>query len=122
MAKRKFRRQQFWLKRLGEKWRRPRGSQSKLRKEVAGRKRVKVGYGTPRALRGKVLVGNELRDVVYVRCLADLANVKPTDVAIIASSIGKKKYLEIMRRAEELGIKVLNKRKALLHELKGGQK
>jgi len=122
MARRRFRRQQFWLKRLGEKWRRPRGRQSKLRKEIAGRKRVKVGFGTPRALRGKVLVGNELRNVVYVRCLADLANVKPSDVVIVASSIGKKKYLEILKRAEELGIKVLNRRKALLHELKGEEK
>jgi len=119
MARKRFLRQQFWLKRLGEKWRRPRGTQSKLRKEVAGRRRVKVGYGTPKVIRGKVLVGNERKSVVYVTCIADLAKVdKNKDVVIISSRIGKKKYIEILKRAQELGIKIYNVRKSVLKELR----
>ncbi len=117
--KKRFKRQQFWLKRLGERWRRPRGKQSKLRKEKGGRKRVKVGFRTPKMIRGMLKTHEGAKPFVYVRSIADLANVdKEKEVAIISSSIGKKKYLEIVKRARELGIKIFNKRKTLLPEIK----
>jgi len=93
--------------RLGEKWRRPRGTHSKLRIKERGKGFIpQPGYGAPRALRYKHPSG--LYEVL-VHNLSELQKVDPkTHAARIAASVGTRKKSEIMKRAEEMKIKILN--------------
>lgn len=95
------------LKRLGKKWRKPRGSQSKLRKHKKSRGFMPhPGYGSPKLIRG--LHPSGLEDVLIYN-QNELEKLKPEKQACrITSSVGKKKKIKIMKRAEELKIKVLN--------------
>jgi len=95
------------LKRLGLRWRRPRGLQSKVRKKMKGKlKSPSIGYGAPKKLRYLHPSGLKER---LVRSLKDLENVDPQKEAIrIASTVGKKKRLKILEIAKEKKIKVLN--------------
>jgi len=94
-------------KRLGLKWRAPRGIHSKLRmhKREAGNL-PRAGYGSPRAVKGLHPSGFE-EFLVYN--LNDLEKINPEKQACrISATVGKKKKLEIMKKADELKIKVLN--------------
>ncbi len=104
-----FRRQEwFRYKRLGEKWRRPRGLHSKMRKRKKYRPPVvEVGYRGPRLVRG--LHPSGFREVLVHRP-EDLEGLDPARFAVrIASSVGGRKRERILKRAEELGIRVLNR-------------
>jgi len=106
----KFRRQEwFRYKRLGEKWRRPKGLHSKMRKRVKYRPAVvSIGYRGPSAVRG--LHPSGFREVI-VHNVKDLEGVDPkTEAVRIAATVGLRKRIEIEKRAEELGIRVLNRR------------
>ena len=100
-----------WLpnkyKRLSESWRRPRGIHSKIREKKKGKMRMpSVGWGAPKNLR--YLHPSGLREVV-VRCVKDLEKIDPAkEAAKIAHTVGKKKRQEILKKAEESKIKVLN--------------
>ena len=104
----KFRRQEwFRFRRLGEKWRRPRGKDSKMRMGKSGKPAMpSVGYGSQKLLRG--LHPSGLAEVV-VNSPRDIEGVNPSRQAVrIASSVGRRKREQILARAKELGIKVLN--------------
>lgn len=104
----KFRRQEwFRYRRLGEKWRRPKGRDSKMRLGLKGRAAtVKVGYRNPKELRG--LHPSGLREVLVSRP-QELEGLSPSTHAVrISSGVGKKKRGQILARARELGLKVLN--------------
>jgi large subunit ribosomal protein L32e len=108
MKKRKFSRQlSHSYKRLSGKWRRPRGSQSKLRRhEVCKGFRPSVSYGKPREVR--YLHPSGFREVLIFN-LNDLGKIDmKKEAARIGSSVGKKKRGEIIKKAGELKIKVLN--------------
>lgn len=95
------------LKRLGMKWRSPKGIHSKLRmhKREAGNL-PRAGYGSPRDVRGLHPSGFE---AILVNNSNELAKLNPaTQVCRIAATVGKKKRLEIMKKAEEMKVKVLN--------------
>ncbi|MEM5801966.1 MAG: 50S ribosomal protein L32e [Candidatus Aenigmatarchaeota archaeon] len=100
-----------WLsqtyKRLKSSWRRPRGIHSKIRiKEKSKIKMPSIGYRAPKNLR--YLHPSGFREVL-VRNLKDLEKINPEKEAIkIAHTVGKKKRAEILKKAEELKIKVLN--------------
>lgn len=96
------------LVRLKGGWRRPRGSQSKLRIKQIGKGFLpQPGYGAPKNLRYKHPSG--LYETL-IHNLAELQKIDPrTHAARIASSVGKKKRNEIVKKAEELKIKILNK-------------
>lgn len=103
-----FIRQESWrYVRVDERWRKPRGIDSKMRKEVKGwPAKVKIGYRGPKAARG--LHPSAHREVL-VHNLNDLSKVDPKTEAIrIAHTVGAKKRAEILRRAKEMGIYVLN--------------
>ena len=105
----KFLRQNwFRLKRLGKKWRRPKGRHSKLRRSFKAKGfKPNPGYGSPKSVRGFHPCG--LREVLVFRP-QDLEKIDPkTECVRISSSVGKKKRMEILKKAEELKIKVLNK-------------
>lgn len=104
----KFKRQEcFRKKSLGDKWRKPRGLHSKLRKHEKARGSLPdPGYGSPAEVRG--LNRDGYREVL-VSNAGDLENVNPEeDVAIIASGVGKRKKLEIMELAHKKNIKIGN--------------
>jgi len=95
------------LKRLGEKWRKPRGMHSKLRRHKKAKGFLpQPGYGSPKDLKYLHPSGFEEVPVFNIK---DLEKINPSKQACrIASTVGKKKRLEIMKKTEELKIKVLN--------------
>lgn len=103
-----FKRQEwFRYKRLGESWRKPKGKHSKLREHKKYRiPVVDAGFRGPKKVRG--LHPSGFREVL-VHTPKDLDNVNPEIEAVrIASSVGMRKRLEIEKKAEEKGIRVLN--------------
>jgi large subunit ribosomal protein L32e len=104
----KFRRQQWFLfKRLGEKWRAPSGEDSLMRVRRKGKGRMpNVGYRTPKAIRG--LHPSGLSEVL-VRNPSVLQGIDSGKQAVrIASEVGMRKREQILKRADELKIRVLN--------------
>jgi large subunit ribosomal protein L32e len=103
-----FVRQESWrYDRLAENWRKPKGKDNKMRKQKSGMPAlVKVGYRGPRAARG--LHPSGYRDNV-IHNISELSNLDPKyDAARIGHTVGKKKRIDIVSKAVELGIKVLN--------------
>jgi large subunit ribosomal protein L32e len=92
-------------KRLGTSWRKPRGLHNKLRQQVAAKgKLVRVGYGSPKAVRGFHPCG---LPEMLVNNVAELEKAQGAAVRI-ASGVGMKKRQEIQTKAAAAGIKVLN--------------
>jgi len=91
---------------LPAKWRKPRGVQSKLRLGKKGRrKKPSQGFRSPRLVRGLHKTGLKLLRVCSLKELDTL----PKGVGIIISSkLGHKKRLEIIKKAEQLKIKIVN--------------
>jgi len=117
-----FVRQESWrYVRVDEGWRKPRGIDSKMRKEVKGwPARVKVGYRGPKTARG--LHPSAYREVIVYN-VDDLSGVDPKTEAIrIAHRVGAKKKAEILNKARELGIRVLNPGLAAKAELSKSKK
>ena len=93
--------------RVGTNWRKPRGRQSKMRLQLAGyRAIVKTGYGTPKILKD---CNRDGLKQVMVNSLGCLENIDATKEGIIvASSIGTRKKIQILKIALEKNIAVLN--------------
>ncbi|MDO8623017.1 MAG: eL32 family ribosomal protein [archaeon] len=88
-----------------QKWRRPKGRDNKMReKRRSYPKTVMIGYGSPKKLRGKI--GNDIP--MIINNVADLSKLKENNIAIISANVGKKKRIEILKKAEENKIKILN--------------
>ncbi|HET9612567.1 MAG: 50S ribosomal protein L32e [Nitrososphaeraceae archaeon] len=105
----KFVRQESWrYVRLAENWRKPKGIDNKMRKQVSGvPPLVKVGYRGPKAARGLHPSGYRDRLIHNIR---DLEKLDPKiDAARIGHSVGRRKRIDIVSKANALGIKVLNK-------------
>ena len=103
-----FIRQESWrYDRLPENWRKPKGKDNKMRKQKSGFPAiVKVGYRGPRAARG--LHPSGYTDNLVMKP-ADLLLLDPKhDAARMGHTVGTKKRAEIVAKATELGIKVLN--------------
>jgi large subunit ribosomal protein L32e len=101
------RQEQFKHRKLGEKWRRPRGKQSKLRRgEKARGKKPGMGFSSPKAVRG--LDKSGLREVrVFSPKDVDKLNHKE-EIGVIGSSVGKKKRADILKKAEEKKVRITN--------------
>jgi len=105
----KFVRQESWrYMRLAENWRKPKGVDNKMRKQVSGvPPLVKVGYRGPKKARGLHPSGYRDRLIHNIR---DLEKLDPKiDAARIGHSVGRRKRIDIVNKANALGIKVLNK-------------
>ena len=103
-----FVRQESWrYKKLATNWRKPKGKDNKMRKQVSGVPAlVKVGYKGPRKSRG--LHPSGYNDVLIFNT-NDLTRIDPKIDAIrIAHGVGYKKRLDILNEATKLKIKVLN--------------
>ena len=103
-----------------ESWRRPKGNDNKIRLEIKGYpKRVKIGYGKPRLVRNLHPTGFKL---VIVHRPEDVDKVDPTKEAIvIGRTVGLRKRVEIVRRAIERGVRVINVTKDVIDELSRSQ-
>ncbi len=107
----KFLRQQYGMvKRLAKVWRKPKGIDSKLKVEKRGQGHlVKVGYKKPESIRGIHPSGYW---TVAINNLKELENInKDIQAAVISSQVGRKKRNEIIKKANELNIVILNPRK-----------
>jgi len=105
----KFRRQEwFRYKRLGEKYRRPKGMHSKMRRRYKYRPPMaSVGYRTPSKVRD--LHSSGFKEVL-VHNPDQLEGLDPkTQAARVGHSVGYKKRLDIERKATQLGIHILNR-------------
>ena len=107
-----FRRQEwFRYKRLSHSgWRKPKGYQSKQRLNMKYRTPMaRIGFGKISAVRGLHSSGFE---EVLIHKIEDLESLNPEKQAIrIGSSVGNRKRLSIHDRADDLGIRVLNRRR-----------
>lgn len=107
-----FIRQESWrYKRVKPSWRRPRGIDSKMRSERKGwPASVKVGYRSPKRVRGfhpsgfeEIMIYNEY----------DLDFVNPSNQVVrIGHTVGRRKRVLIVQRADELGVYIVNPRRA----------
>ncbi len=103
-----FVRQESWrYKRLATNWRRPKGKDNKMRKQVSGVPQlVKVGYKGPRKSRG--LHPSGYYDILVYNT-NDLTKIDPKKDAVrIAHAVGNKKRVDIVAEATKLKFKILN--------------
>ena len=90
------------------KWRKPQGDHSKMRHHYGYRPNVvSIGYGGPKGAR--YLHPSGFKEV-RVWNPKDLEKINPElEAARVAHQVGMKKRLEIEEKADELGIRVLNR-------------
>ena len=104
-----FKRQEwFRYSKLGESWRRPKGIHSKMKRNLKRRPPVvDIGFRGPAEVRGLHPSGFE---EVMVYNVDGLEGIDPKSQAIrIGGTVGTKKRIVIQERADELGIRVLNR-------------
>lgn len=103
----KFNRHGAYVKRVSKSWRRPRGRDNKMRiNEKAKGKRPSIGFGAPKHQRG--LHPSGFKEVL-ISNVNDLMRIDKTkEAARINAKVGKRKKIEIVNKAKEFGIKVLN--------------
>ncbi len=103
-----FRRQEwFRTVSLGEKWRKPKGinSKQKIYKKARG-KMPNPGFSSPRLVKG--LNKHGLKDVrVFNKQGLEKLDPKRNSI-IIAATVGNKKREDIIKKAEELKLKIIN--------------
>jgi len=97
----------WYLARLSDGWKKPKTLDNKIRLQIKGYPaKVKIGYRGPKKVRGYHPSGFK---EVLVHNPKELEKVDPKTEAIrIAKAVGRRKRAEILKKAEELGIKVLN--------------
>jgi large subunit ribosomal protein L32e len=103
-----FVRQESWrYKKLAPNWRKPKGKDNKMRKQVSGvPPLVKVGYKGPRKSRG--LHPSGYNDILVFN-IKDLTKIDPkVDAVRIAHGVGNKKRIAIVTEATKLKMKILN--------------
>jgi len=92
--------------RLANKWRRPKGLHSKMRKKLKGyRKSPSPGYGSPNEVKGVHPSG--LKQIL-VNSIKDLEKIESDSGIILSSKIGLRKKIELVKEAIEKKIKILN--------------
>ena len=94
-------------KRLSIKWRRPKGIHSKIRHHFKGRRKMpSPGYKSPLEVRWLHSSGLKIINVYSVE---DIKKIKKENEGIvIAKNVGLKNKFEILKKAKELNIIVLN--------------
>jgi len=95
-------------KRLRNKacWRKPKGRHSKMRLGKAGHESMpSLGWGSPKEVKG--LHKSGLMPVL-IFSLKDLEKIKEGKGAVIGNSVGTRKRIELIKKAEERGLKILN--------------
>lgn len=87
-------------------WRKPKGHHSQLRRQRKAKgSLVKIGFGSPAAVRGLHSSGYE---EVLVHRPQDVQGITRSQAIRVARGVGRKKQTEIEKAAKELNVKVLN--------------
>ena len=87
-----------------QKWKKPTGRDNKMREKRRGYpKVVSIGYRTEKKNRGKI----RNKEPMVVRNIMELEKIKENQIAIIGK-VGKKKRLEIVKKAQEKEIEIQN--------------
>ncbi len=95
-----------YLKKIKNRWRKPRGIHNKLRHHKKGKGIIpSVGFGSPKEIRG--LHPSGFKEILVTN-LTQLTKVDPKKEAVRFAKIGKKKKGEMLKKAKELKLKVLN--------------
>ena len=93
-------------KRLGTKWRRPRGLQSKMRLGKAGRrKKVSAGYRSPKSMRNLHVSG--LKNVLVYN-EGDVKKIDSKEEVMTIAKVGLRNKIAIVKEAMKKSIKILN--------------
>ncbi len=103
-----FKRQEFnkRIRLSRSSWRKPRGVDSKMREQRGGyRAIVKIGYRTPRKLRGRL--SNGLIEV-KVSTVKELNSMTKDQIAVIPRNIGNRRRLELFKEALKSKILISN--------------
>lgn len=92
---------------LGKKWRRPKGWQSKIRLHKRGHiKEVSKGFGSPASVSGFHPSG---LIPVNISTTKELEPIDPKEQGIVISGkVGMRKKIEIIKKAQEKGIRILS--------------
>ena len=101
-----FKTQDSWKrKRIPKSWRRPKGLHSKMRLKFKGNPKLpSQGYRSPAEVRG--MHGSGLK-TVFVTSLKQMDSVNAEGI-ILASALGAKKKREIIKKAAEKKLKIVN--------------
>lgn len=91
-----------------QKWRRPRGRHSKIRRKRFGYP-IKVMIGFKQKVSEAGLIEGLKPSLVYN--MQEISRLSKKSIAIIAARVGAKKRIEMMKKADELGIKVIGGKK-----------
>lgn len=89
-----------------QKWHGAKGRQNKFRLNRKGKAKPRVGWGSDKAIRNKV----QGISAVRVENLKELDNVK-SETGVVIGKVGAKKRAEIIKKAGEKKLKVLNRYK-----------
>jgi large subunit ribosomal protein L32e len=91
------------LRRKNKKiWRRPTGRDNKMREQRRGHgPLVAIGYSTDKKMRGKI----DNKTQVVIKNVSQIEKMNKNQIAILAN-VGKKKKIEIAKKAKELGIEI----------------
>lgn len=87
-----------------QKWRKPTGRDNKMREKRRGYpKVVSIGYRTEKKSRGQI----ENKKPIMIMNVKELEKIGKNEIAIIGN-VGKKKKIEIAKKAKEMKVNVYN--------------
>ena len=92
---------------LNYKWRKPKGVHSKIRHHFKGRRKMpSPGYKSPAAVKG---LHSTVLEMIRVFSAEEVSKIKKdTQGIIVPRTAGRKKKLEILKKAKDLDVQVLN--------------
>jgi large subunit ribosomal protein L32e len=91
-----------------QKWRSAVGRHSKIRKNRLGyTKSPRIGFKSPRSTSGKI----QGKTPLLIRSMQDISKANKNNILIIARVIGARKRVEIIKKADELKLQILNVKK-----------
>jgi len=92
---------------LNDKWRKPKGIHSKIRHKFKGRRKMpSPGYKSPRKVKGFHSSGLRMVSVFSAHDITKIKN--GIEGAVISKSVGMKKRLQMLEKAKETKVTVLN--------------
>ncbi|MEM4719652.1 MAG: eL32 family ribosomal protein [Candidatus Pacearchaeota archaeon] len=114
-----MRKDSYRMSKLGKKrkkkikWRKPRGKHNKLREKRKGYLRQpSIGWGSPKKIKGS-LMGVKIKAISNLK---DVENLQEGEKVMLLH-IGKKKKQEILKKALEKNIEIINAPKKFLEDI-----
>ncbi len=87
------------------KWRKPKGRHSKMRKQRKGYPiSPGIGYKSPSKFSGRI----NSQIPIIINNLKELFNLDKNSLIIISRKLGARKRIEMLKKADEMKLKILN--------------